>query len=479
MQTANLGSDSEIPFPSLFNDKKLIAKVIPIFNVMHDTALTEKEASSLLDLIWRYACDQAGAKAETVVRRFTADTKMTVIQEIRKYYPQRPFILNYGGVEIEITPELSETDAYLKGFNATFEADKKKAKEVKKKPAAKKAKAEVEPQPEPEVIAPVVEEPVAHRKKTLTLKKTRPVAPPEAKPAPAPEPVTAPTVAPVEDDDDQSQFIGLQTYGVNPGEPLSRAVARVWPHRPALLSFNGKVIPITAEMGLVDAQIEAADVAGIDGNQEVVSANVNTQISQSGRSYHKPATPYDIAQFDYPIPVDDSKWKISHDRNSGADFIRTARSVWLDGYPFRISCVPFEECMNTEMMFYVHCRERPDQEMFDVYHRLFQCHTHKVHVRKCNVGGEGSKIITNEYCSWRPKEGITDNQSGSILTSVMEALGLNCRWEPGARFRIRYWDTNVNAVNHRYYATRPNDQALAVLKHPKLKPVIQSRPAGI
>ncbi|EAM6792358.1 hypothetical protein E0G74_01190 [Salmonella enterica] len=470
MQTDKKKSDSEVPFPTLFNDKKLISKVVPIFNVMHDTALTDKEAQSFLDLLWRYACDEHQPKATSTERYIVAEAEKTVVQEIRRYYDKRPFILDFDGIQISITAKMTITEALMAGMNATLN-------QVVIEP-------EVDETPEPEVIPEPVAEPVKHRKQVLTLKKsTAPALPADPGPThPVPPEMrrTEPEMPPRPEDDepqDEPQYAGLQTYGVNPGEVLSRAVARVWPLRPALLSYNGKTIPITAEMTLIDAQCEAADVAEVNGNQE--ADEPQPTISPSGRVYHQ-TTPYDIARFDYPIPVDDSRWNISLDRNSGADYVRTNRSVWLDGYPYRISCVPFEECMNTETMFYVHCRKRPDQEMFDVYHRLFTSHTHKVHVRKSNGDGEGSKIITNEYCSWRPKEGLTDGvAAGNIVTSVMEALGMNARWEQGARYRIRYWDTNVNCVNHRYYSARPNEAALNVLRHPKLKPVIQTRPAGI
>ncbi|EFO7976649.1 hypothetical protein HO291_003505 [Salmonella enterica] len=468
MRTAKKVPSSEIPFPEIFSDKKLITKVVPIFNVMHDTALTEKEAVSFLDLLWRYANEQLSPDSEKGVKVIVADAGTTVVQEIRKYYDQRPFTLDFDGIQVEITAKMSITDALRAGMNATLSQVITEVEE----PETPKV-------PEVAQLAPVTptepaEPEVKHRKKVLTLKKPKKTA--AAKPEPKPEPVPEPKAEPEEPEDDQSQYVGLQTYGVNPGEPLSRAVARVWPHRPALLAYNGKTIPITVEMSLVDAQIEAADMAGIDGNAQPEAPQPT--ISQSGRLYAAATKPYDIAHFDYPIPVDDSDWNISDDRTSDADFVRTNRAVWLEGYPYRISCIPFDECMNTELMFYVHCKIRPEQEMFDVYHRLFLSHTHKVHVRKVNPDGEGSRIMTHEYCSWRPKNG-DGNQSGSVVSTVMEALGLNCRWEQGARYRIRYWDTNVNTINHRYYASRPTDEALTVLRHPKLKPVIQTRPAGI
>lgn len=463
MPTPREMTGKNIPFPPVAYNEKLIEKVVPIFNIMHDTALTQKEAFSFLDLLRRYGNEpEHGAKGTKQARIIVADAEKTVIQEIRRYYDQRPFILDFDGIEIEITEKMSLTDAMRKGMNATL------SQVVVDLPA------EPEPVPEP---AP---QPVKTRKKVLKIRNKSPEDTPARttlkrnKPHdPLPVPVAAVTEDD-EDEDDQTQYVGLQTYGVNPGEPVSRAVARVWPQRPALLVVGDKTVPITAEMSLVDAQIEAADVLGIDGNHV---EEAEPKISASG--FMKEETRlFDIASFEHPIPVDDSKFNVSYDRNSGADFIYTQRSVWLDGYPFRISCIPFDEYMNTQTMFYVHCKERPSQEMFDMYHELFRKHTHKVHVRQSNFHNDGSRILTHEYCSWRPKENGIE-QSGNVISTVMEALGLNARWEPGARFRIRYWDTNVNCVNHRYYAHKPSDDALSVLKHPKLKPVIQSRPAGI
>lgn len=461
MKTGEAG----IPFPSLFNDRKLISKVVPIFNHMHDTALTEKEALSFLDLVWRYANEDKAPETPQAMKVITANAGCTIIQEIRRLYDQRPFILDFDGIEVEITAKMTIVEAMRAGMDATL------------KTVVVDTEDEVQEEPQAVIPAPVIEEPVKHRKKIIN---TKPVPKPAVKPAPAPEPKPKPVAKPAddtdEDDDDQSQFVGLQTYGVNPGEPLCRAVARVWPHRPALLVYEDKSIPITAEMSLIDAQIEAADVTGIDGNQVPESTST---ISASGYVMAE-ERPYVVAQFKYPIPVDDSEWNVSHDRNSGADFVRTERAVWLDDYPYRISCVPFEEYMNTQTMFYVHCKERPSARMFDVYHELFRKHTHKVHIRQYDPATNNSRILTHEYCSWRPKEGIENGQgAGHVVTSVMEALGLNARWEAGARYRIRYWDTNVNAINHRYYQCKPNDDALAVLRHPKLKPVIQTRPAGI
>ncbi|EHF0215243.1 hypothetical protein IFY47_003299 [Salmonella enterica] len=464
MSRTTKSSDAGIPFPSLFNDKKLISKVVPIFNHMHDTALTEKEALSLLDLVWRYANEQNAPEVPSQIKVIVADAENTVVQEIRNHYDKRPFILDFDGIEIEITAKMSITDALRAGMNATLKTvvvEKEEPEEIE----------------EPE---PVIAEPVVHRKKIIVRKsavKAQPVPAPVPVPEPQPAPAPAPVIDEDEDEEDQSKYIGLQTYGVNPGEPLSRAVARVWPHRPALLVYEGKSIPITVEMSLIDAQIEAADVTGIDGNHIPESTST---ISASGYVMPSETRPFDVAVFEHPIPVDDSKWDISLDRNSGADFIRTNRAVWLDDYPYRISCVPFEEHMNTQTMFYVHCREKPSQEMFDCYHALFRQHTHKVHIRKYDPATNNSRILTNEYCSWRPKEGVSNGcGAGMITTSVMEALGLNARWEAGARYRIRYWDTNVQGINHRYYASKPNDDALHVLRHPKLKPVIQTRPAGI
>ncbi|EPT1451896.1 hypothetical protein ACVOZ6_003484 [Escherichia coli] len=472
MPVAKKVAGNDIPFPPLFTDDKLIKKVVPIFNIMHDTALSEKEAHSFLDLLWRYANEQA--KGEEVEKKepliIVADAGKTVIQEIRRYYHQRPFILDFDGMDIEITAEMSEVDAMRKGMDA-YLSQSLIEKSIDDEPLEGIAPL---PQPEPK--------PVRQRKKVI---KKAPA--PEVKPAPeAPakprstltlnKPVVAePEPQPEEDEDeDQTRFIGLQTYGVNPGEPLSRAVARVWLHRPALLAYQDKIIPITAEMSVVDAQIEAADVVGVDGNQ---MPEEQPKISSSGFLREAQPAPFDIAKFDHPIPVDDSEWNVSYDRHSGADYVYTQRSVWLDGYPYRISCIPFDEYMNTKTMFYVHCKERPPQAMFHCYHELFRNHTHKVHVRQCNPSGDGSRILTHEYCSWRPKESV--EQAGNVISTVMEALGMNARWEPGSRYRIRYYDANVNCVNHRYYAQKPPEAALAVLKHPKLKPVIQTRPAGI
>ena len=461
---------NDLPFPSVFQDDSLVRKVVPIFNIMHDTALSVKEAHSFLDLLWRYATEhesEAKPKAKDELKIIVADAEKTVIQEIRRYYDKRPFILDFDGARIEITEDMSLIDAMRKGMDATLE-------KIVVKPDEEEIAAEVAPE-----LAPGI---VRHRKRVIknTPAATGSVTAPalkvtagKAKPTPPPAPAIS-VEAITEDDDDQTRFIGLHTYGVNPGEPLSRAVARVYPHRPALLAYQDKIIPITVEMSLVDAQIEAADVVGVDGNQ----LDEKPQISSSGFKLAFNEHTYDIAKFDFPLPVDDSGWDISYDRNSGADFVYTQRSVWIDGYPFRISCIPFDEYMNTQPMFYLHCKERPSQEMFDVYHELFRKHTHKVHVRQTNGTGEGSRILTHEYCTWRPKEyGV--EQSGNVVSTVMEALGLNARWEAGARYRIRYWDNNVNCVNHRYYSAKPNEEALAILKHPKLKPVIQSRPAGI
>lgn len=473
MPKAKSLAGTDIPFPVLFQDDKLIRKVVPIFNIMHDTALSEKEAHSFLDLLWRYASEQQQeAKAALGPKFIVAEAEKTVIQEIRRYYDQRPFILDFDGIQIEVTLDMSLTDAMRKGMDATLSQvdmtpDEPDEPEI---PVA-----EVIPEPAPEIVK--------HRKRVIKPKAAQAEAAPKETATPTkrktpvkksePKPSQAASDQP-EDEDDQSQYIGLQTYGVNPGEPLSRAVARVWPHRPALLTYNGKTIPITVEMSLVDAQIEAADVVGVDGNQ----VEPEPMISSSGFMRTEAPHPYDVAVFEHPIPVDDSQWNISYDRNSGADFVYTQRSVWLDEYPYRISCIPFDEYMNTQTMFYVHCKERPSHDMFDVYHELFRKHTHKVHVRVSNPSGDGSRILTHEYCSWRPKENGVE-QSGNVISTVMEALGLNARWEPGARYRIRYWDTNVNCVNHRYYSNKPSDDALSVLRHPKLKPVVQSRPAGI
>ncbi|EAB4417324.1 hypothetical protein D7B12_18000 [Salmonella enterica] len=426
---------------------------------MHDTALSEKEAHSFLDLLWRYANEQVkGTETTSEPKIIIADADKTVIQEIRRWYDERPFILDFDGIQIEVPLEMSLVDAMRAGMDATLSQTL-----IKKSIEADATPALPEPQP-------------VKRRKTIVKVKAEKAS--ESKAAPLTlkrkKPVEAPVIEDVPEEDDQTKYIGLQTYGVNPGEPLSRAVARVWPHRPALLSYQDKTIPITAEMSLVDAQIEAADVVGIDGNQ-VDSA---PKITSSGFLQHVDKQPFDIAKFNFPIPVDDSEWNVSFDRNSGAEYVYTERSVWLDDYPFRISCIPFDEYMNTKLMFYVHCKTRPSQAMFDCYHELFRNHTHKVHVRQSNPSGDGSRILTHEYCSWRPKDNGTE-QAGHVISTVMEALGMNARWEPGARYRIRYWDTNVNCVNHRYYSSRPNEAALATLKHPKLKPVIQSRPAGI
>lgn len=469
MPIAKKTAGADIPFPALFTDDKLIKKVVPIFNIMHDTALSEKEAHSFLDLLWRYANEQAkgneGAKKEPTI--IVADAGKTVIQEIRRYYHQRPFILDFDGVDIEITADMSEVDAMRKGMDIHL------SQTLIEKSIDDELPEEIAPLPQP------VEKPVKTRKKVI-----KKAAEPETQPEPAPRPVLKltpkekPAPAPEvedEEDEDQPQYLGLQTYGVNPGEPLSRAVARVWAHRPALLAYQDKIIPILAEMSVVDAQIEAADVVGVDGNQ---IAEEQPKISSSGFLHEQPAHPYDVAKFEHPIPVDDSEWNVSYDRNSGAEYVYTQRSVWLDEYPYRISCIPFDEYMNTKTMFYVHCKERPSQAMFDCYHELFRNHTHKVHVRQSNNHGDGSKILTHEYCSWRPKDNGAE-QAGNVISTVMEALGMNARWEPGSRYRIRYYDTNVNCVNHRYYAQKPPEAALSILKHPKLKPVIQSRPAGI
>lgn len=446
---------SDIPFPELVKNKAVMCKVIPMFNMMHNQHLTEDEGISLIDLAYRICTNDFPTPKKTEPSVIYAKTGQTVVQAIREHFDSRPFKLIFNGCTIEITAGMNSTKALMVGMEAAMGL-------------------------------PAKQEPLKSSKvEKVETKEPTPVATPSIDPAPAAEtgkPPLPPVIA--DDDDDEDPQPQLKTYEVNPGEPVSRAVARVWELRPARLFVGGHSVIITAEMSVVDAQIEVADVTGIDGN----TADVTTDGQQlRGAADEAPAPvilrgaeerPYAVAQFEYPIPVDDSEYNISHDRNSGAEFIRTERAVWLDGYPYRISCVPFDDMMNTQLMFYVHCKERPSQAMFDLYHRLFREHTHKVHVRRTHFTQDGSDIITNEYCSWRPREASTTS-TPHIVSTVMDALGLNARWEPGARYRIRYWDTNVNAINHRYYSQRPSDDALTVLRHPKMKPVIQTRPSGV
>lgn len=446
-----------------------MTKAISMFNVMHDQDLTLDEGYSFCDLVKRMAVNPAMPERPksggTAV--LTANPDETVVQAIRRLYRQRPFILRYNGEEISITKDLTEPQAMLKGMNAMMDANKSAVKQTKPKTIrTKKSQPVVEAQPQPP--APEPEQQVLQpepqpepAKQILTLKrKIKPVVQPD------PEP---------EEDELEDLPDDIKTIEQNPHEPLTKAVARAWPQRPVKLVAGNSIILITEDMSVVDAQLKASEAAGVDYSEDGEEDEGQAHISSSGIYFHASEAPYQVAVFEHPIPVDDSRYNISLDRNSGAEYIRTERAVWMDGYPYRISCVPFDDYMNTETMFYVHCKERPSQDMFDIYHALFRKRTHKVHVRVSNDSHDGSAIITQQYCGWRPNPEKTPNQ----VSSVMEALGLNARWEPGSHYRIRYWDTNFNCYNHRYYLKRPDDASVRLLNHTKAKAMVQTRPAGV
>lgn len=474
MQISSSESTNGIPFPELSKAKAVMGKVIPMFNVMHNHHLTVEDGMSLLDLAWRMTSNDMPEPRQKGPAVIVAEPGQTVIQAIRQHYEQRPFILKFEGVDIEITRTMTMTEAMSKGMNAIISGNLPvKAKAQPKKTTRKKAVKEETP-------APAVEVKPEPQPAPKTILKIRP---------------TAPVIEPDEDEDeDDIQQPQLATVEQADNERLSVAVHRAWEKRPCRLLAGNHIIHITANMLLTDAQCEAAEIVGVDGNhveepepKPTFEALLNEEpqpqktISASGLLYDNINTPFQIARFEHPIPVDDSRWNVSHDRNSGADFVRTERAVWLDDYPYRISCVPFEDMMNTQTMFYVHCKERPTQEMFDVYHRLFREHTHKVHVRMTNHTQDGSHIITHEYCSWRPREGVNNGNgsAGSVISTVAEALGLNARWQPNAKYRIKYYDDNLQQVNHRYYLVKPSEQAVRLLDHRKMKAMMQTRPAGI
>lgn len=444
-----------------------------MFNVMHDQDLTIDEGYSFCDLVKRMAKNPVMPERPkpTGTPVLTAKQNETVVQAIRRHYAQRPFILRYDGEEISIGADLTEPQAMLKGMNAMIDAKKSGIKQSKPKMARnKKPTPVVEAQPQPPAPEPEQEtaaiqpEPAPEpAKKILTLKrKVKPVVIPD------PEPEE-------EFDDEQDE---IKTIEQNPREPLTKAVARAWPQRPVKLVAGNSIILITEDMGLIDAQLKASEAAGVDYSEDGDDADYSGQasISASGTLYRSNDLPFRVAVFEHPLPVDDSMFHISNDRCSNAPFVRTNRAVWLDDYPYRISCVPFEEHMNTQSIFYVHCKERPSQDMFDIYHALFRKRTHKVHVRVASeTAHDGSDIITQQFCSWRPNPERTPEP----FSSVMEALGLNAKWEPGAHYRIRYWDTNFNCYNHRYYLKRPDEASVRLLNHTKAKAMVQTRPVGV
>ncbi|ECZ5235299.1 hypothetical protein AH156_20105 [Salmonella enterica subsp. enterica serovar Enteritidis] len=477
MQVASSENTNGIPFPELTKAKAVMCKVIPMFNVMHNHHLTIEDGMSLMDLAWRMSTNDMPESRPKAPPVFNAEPGQTIIQAIRQHFDERPFILNYEGAQLEITRVMTMTEAMQAGMSLVIDNKLSvKAKAAPKKPRKKAVK-------EPEAPAPVVEaqpEPQPQPKLTITRKTKQP----------APAPVVEPDLDDEEEEDCKQPELATVEQGE--GERLCAAVQRAWDKRPCRLLAGNHIIHITASMLLVDAQCEAAEIVGVDGNHDepTIQPTFETlldeepkpqkQISASGLLFDNMDMPYQVARFDHPIPVDDSRWRVSHDRNSGADFVRTERAVWLDDYPYRISCVPFEDMMNTQTMFYVHCKERPTQQMFDVYHRLFREHTHKVHVRMTNDTQDGSTIITHEYCSWRPREGHNGmGNAGSIVSTVAEALGLNARWQPNAKYRIKYYDDNLQQVNHRYYLVKPNEQAVRLLDHRKMKAMMQTRPAGI
>lgn len=476
MQIASGDSTNGIPFPELTKAKAVMSKVIPMFNVMHNHHLTVEDGMSLIDLAWRMTTNDMPAPRPKTPPVYSAEPGQTVIQAIRQHFAERPFVLRYEGVDIVISATMSMTEAMSAGMTAVIDGNLPvKAKPIKK---TRKKTVTVNEAPAP---APVVEA----KPETLTLSRTVVKAPP------------APVIdEPEEDEDDEPQQPQLATVEQGEHERLSVAVHRAWEKRPCRLLAGNHIIHITENMLLTDAQCEAAEIVGVDGNHVDEAAPApapkfealldeepqpQKTISASGLLYDNMDLPYQIARFEHPLPVDDSKWGVSNDRMSGAPFVRTQRAVWIDDYPYRISCVPFEDMMNTQTMFYVHCKERPTQEMFDVYHRLFREHTHKVHVRMTNHTQDGSHIITHEYCSWRPREGVNNGNgsAGSLVSTVAEALGLNARWQPNAKYRIKYYDDNLQQVNHRYYLVKPNEQAVRLLDHRKMKAMMQTRPAGI
>lgn len=441
-------------------DEALIEKVIPVFNVMQSQSLSVDDGLTFLSLLrmMKEKAEKAPLKAvpssKPVLKRFDAIPGKTAVTEMVRLHASRPFIYVINDIEILIEKDMDFTTAARAVMKAQMEAEQRPATaKAAAQPLTTPAIPEPAPEPAPVAIAP---------KKPLKAVKPKKATPAPGSFAQALESALKGDVLTDsdidEDDDAQPPLPEITAY---PKEALPELITRAYKQRPVIAIYGEHRIVIDEYVTLVDAQINAADQIGINGNMAKMMEELNVD-------------PVKLEKM-FSCPVDDAIFGVSTNRYGDAEIIRTSDCCWLEGYPFRIACTPFDEFVGKEVAFWVHFRSRPEQAIFEVYYQLYRNHTHKVHVRHRKTAALTSDLITDQYCSWRPKSG----SFGHAGASVMDNLGLHATWEPEARYRIRYWNRDFNKIDHMYFRHKPQDYTVKSLNHPQHKAMVQTRPSGV
>ncbi|HBM2815652.1 TPA: hypothetical protein LU109_003561 [Enterobacter hormaechei subsp. xiangfangensis] len=136
---------------------------------------------------------------------------------------------------------------------------------------------------------------------------------------------------------------------------------------------------------------------------------------------------------------------------------------WRPGFPYKIAVFPRPNVEDPDAPnYWVHCAERPSQNLFDEHCEHY--HSRQCWVRVRVTDGVESFDITKDYTEQAQQVGIA---------RVKEAE--DDSWTEDAPYRVRFMDKRINAVNYVYYSYRPGGLALAKYHRAKHFATVESR----
>lgn len=179
----------------------------------------------------------------------------------------------------------------------------------------------------------------------------------------------------------------------------------------------------------------------------------------------------DPARHKFGAAVDDipeEAWRNPAGATSGAwdtepDVYETSERWWTRTHLWKIHVEAWDRDGSEHKSYYVHCRHRPSQELFNQHYQHYRAGTHKVYVLQSN--GSTSTDITRSFLF-----------SGKPVTAETASVKSTDWEEDDADFRIRFWDTRVGGLNYVYFRNRPSGIVLAKYHNAKQCAVVESRP---
>lgn len=147
------------------------------------------------------------------------------------------------------------------------------------------------------------------------------------------------------------------------------------------------------------------------------------------------------------------------------DFFISHNFNHVEGYPYRILVLDRQK--NHTRSRAVHFKRAPTQEEFDLEFRDYQAGTHYIYVNVWIPGSNDWDAVTTDYVpKWnkeKPKETLKPRED----------------WPDGKNFRVKFWDSRIQAFNYVYFDRKPSPYAVKQYHDTKCFAVVEPRPEGV